>query len=82
VTAWPASAGTSSRSWRRAPGPGAARRLAESLREAAAQVIPAEGADPVSLTVSWAVYPDDGSDRAALMRAVDADLHAGKAARR
>src|SRR3954469_981581 len=62
-------------------GPGAARRLAESLRAAAAQVIPAEGADPVSLTVSFAVYPDDGSDRAALMRALDRDLHAGKVAR-
>jgi hypothetical protein len=26
--------------------------------------------------------PDDGADRAALMRAVDRDLHAGKDARR
>jgi diguanylate cyclase (GGDEF)-like protein len=63
-------------------GVGAARRLAEALEAAAAQVIPAGGADPVSLTVSWAVYPDDGSDRATLMRALDDELHAGKLARR
>jgi hypothetical protein len=43
--------------------------------------MPAEGADPVSLTVSWAVYPEHGTDRAALMRALDAELHAGKLAR-
>jgi diguanylate cyclase (GGDEF)-like protein len=63
-------------------GVGAARRLAEALEAAAAQVIPAAGADPVSLTVSWAVYPDDGGDRATLMRALDEDLHAAKTARR
>jgi diguanylate cyclase (GGDEF)-like protein len=63
-------------------GVGAARRLAEALQAAAGQVVPAAGADPISLTVSCAVYPGDGSDRATLMRAVDADLHAGKIARR
>jgi diguanylate cyclase (GGDEF)-like protein len=63
-------------------GAGAARRLAESLRAAAAQVVPGEDADPVSLTVAFAVYPGDGTDRAALMRALDAELHAGKATRR
>jgi diguanylate cyclase (GGDEF)-like protein len=67
-----------------APGAGraAAGRLAEALRAAAAEIVPGEGADPVSITVSYAVHPDDGEDRAALMRAVDRDLHAGKDARK
>jgi diguanylate cyclase (GGDEF)-like protein len=63
-----------------APGAGAAAagRLAEALRAAAAEIVPGEGAEPVSVTVSWAIHPDDGADRAALMRAVDRDLHARK----
>ena len=67
-----------------APGAGAAAagRLAEALRASAAEIVPGEGAGPVSITVSCAIYPDDGADRAALMRSVDRDLHAGKDARR
>jgi diguanylate cyclase (GGDEF)-like protein len=63
-------------------GAGAARRLAAALRAAVAQVIPGDGAAPVSLTVSYAVFPDDGTDRASLMRTLDDDLHEGKDARR
>jgi diguanylate cyclase (GGDEF)-like protein len=66
-----------------APGAGvpAARRLARELREAAANVHPSPESDPVSLTVAWAVYPEDGVDRFELMRAVDRELHDGKSAR-
>ena len=65
-----------------APGAGveAARRLADALREAAARVD--TGAGPVSLTVSWAVCPEDGTDRFTLMRSLDRELHAGKGLRR
>jgi diguanylate cyclase (GGDEF)-like protein len=65
-----------------APGAGseAAVRLAESLRQAGARVDAGDG--PVSLTVSWAVYPEHGSDRFTLMRALDRELHAIKDARR
>ena len=65
-----------------APGAGveAARRLADALRDAAARVD--TGAGPVSLTVSWAVYPEDGTDRFTLMRSLDRGLHAGKSLRR
>ena len=64
------------------PGRGreAARRLADALREAAARVD--TGAGPVSLTVSWAVYPEDGTDRFTLMRSLDRGLHASKDARK
>ena len=65
-----------------APGAGseAAVRLAESLRKAGARVDAGDG--PVSLTVSWAVYPEHGSDRFTLMRALDRELHAIKDARK
>ena len=65
-----------------APGAGsdAARRLADALRDAGARVDAGDG--PVSLTVSSAVYPEDGTDRFTLMRALDRDLHAIKDARR
>ena len=61
-----------------APGAGsdAARRLADALREAGARVD--AGGDPVSLTVSHAVYPEDGTDRFTLMRSLDRELHAAK----
>ena len=55
-------------------------RLAESLREAGARVDAGDG--PVSLTVSWAVYPEHGTDRFTLMRALDRELHAIKDARK
>ena len=55
-------------------------RLAESLREAGARVDAGDG--PVSLTVSWAVYPEHGADRFTLMRALDRELHAIKDARK
>jgi diguanylate cyclase (GGDEF)-like protein len=65
-----------------APGAGAeaAVRLADSLRKAGARVDAGDG--PVSLTVSWAVYPEHGSDRFTLMRALDRELHAIKDARK
>ena len=65
-----------------APGAGsdAARRLADALREAGAHVDAGDG--PLSLTVSFAVYPQDGTDRFTLMRALDRELHALKDARR
>jgi diguanylate cyclase (GGDEF)-like protein len=63
-----------------APGAGrdAALRLADDLRAAARRVTPAHEATPVSITVSHAVFPLDGTDRATLMRALDHELHAGK----
>jgi diguanylate cyclase (GGDEF)-like protein len=57
-------------------GPAVAERLAGALRAAAARVSPGDG--QVSITVSWAVHPDHGADREALMRALDRDLHALK----
>src|SRR4051812_17793606 len=67
-----------------APGAGrdAALRVAGALRLAAARVSPGEDAAPLSITVSHAVFPVDGVDRATLMRALDRELHDGKAARR
>jgi diguanylate cyclase (GGDEF)-like protein len=65
-----------------APGAGsdAARRLADALREAGAQVD--SGAGPLSITVSIAVSPLDGTDRFTLMRSLDRELHVQKDARR
>jgi diguanylate cyclase (GGDEF)-like protein len=63
-------------------GLGAAERLADALRAAAGRVLPGEGAGPASITVSWAVHPDHGTDGVELMRALDRDLHAGKDALR
>ncbi|HEY6891914.1 MAG TPA: GGDEF domain-containing protein [Solirubrobacter sp.] len=65
-----------------APGAGsdAARRLAEALRAAGAHVDSGDG--PLSLTVSYAVYPEDGTDRFTLMRSLDRELHAKKDAKR
>ena len=65
-----------------APGAGsdAARRLADALREAGAHVDSGNG--PLSLTVSHAVYPEDGTDRFTLMRSLDRELHTRKDARR
>jgi len=34
------------------------------------------------MTVSYAVNPEDGTDRFALMRSLDRELHEGKSARR
>jgi diguanylate cyclase (GGDEF)-like protein len=55
-------------------------RLAEVIREAGTHVDAGDG--PVALTVATAVYPQDGTDRSSLMRAVDRQLHAIKDARR
>ena len=64
-----------------APGAGAdaAHRLAGALSDAATTVD--AGAGPLSLTVSYAVYPEDGTDRFTLMRSLDRELHALKDAR-
>jgi diguanylate cyclase (GGDEF)-like protein len=65
-----------------APGAGAdaARRLADALREASTRVDSGNG--PLSLTVSYAVSPQDGTDRFTLMRALDRELHIQKDERR
>jgi diguanylate cyclase (GGDEF)-like protein len=60
-------------------GAGAAHRLVGALRDAAAKVD--AGGGPLSLTVSFAVAPQDGTDRFTLMRTLDRDLHALKDAR-
>jgi diguanylate cyclase (GGDEF)-like protein len=64
-----------------APGAGAdaAQRLAAAVRRAGAEVDSGDG--PLSLTVSYAVHPEDGIDRFTLMRALDRELHALKDAR-
>ena len=80
ATAWPASAATSSRSSPRAPAASPPTASPTALREAGERVDAGDG--PVSLTVSAAVYPEDGADRFTLMRTVDRQLHAIKDARR
>jgi diguanylate cyclase (GGDEF)-like protein len=64
-----------------APGAGreAAERLAAALRAAGRRVDAGDG--PLALTVSVAVFPEDGDDRYTLMRALDRELHALKDAR-
>ena len=66
-----------------APGASApgADRLAGALHEAVAGLVPAAGAQPVTLTISRASFPEDGDDRDALLRAADRRLHAVKDAR-
>ena len=60
-------------------GAGSAVRLSDALRDAGRRVDAGDG--PVSLTVAAAVYPTDGDDRAALLRALDRRLHDIKDAR-
>jgi diguanylate cyclase (GGDEF)-like protein len=55
-----------------------AERLASALHGAVVGLLPAEGATPVTLTISRASFPDDGRDRDELLRAADRRLHAGK----
>ncbi|MEA2382036.1 MAG: hypothetical protein QOH72_2007 [Solirubrobacteraceae bacterium] len=55
-----------------------AARLAAALHDAVAGLVPAGGAAPVTLTISRASFPDDGTDRDALLRAADRRLHALK----
>jgi diguanylate cyclase (GGDEF)-like protein len=64
-----------------APGAGAeaGARIAAALRDAGARVD--AGAGPLSLTISFAVHPQDGTDRFTLMRALDRELHELKDAR-
>jgi diguanylate cyclase (GGDEF)-like protein len=64
-----------------APGAGreVAERLASAVRDAGSRVLAGDGS--VALTVATSVYPDDGDDRASLMRAVDRELHSIKDAR-
>jgi len=51
-------------------------RLAQAVREAAGDVRPVADAPPVRLTVSWALFPDEGRDPAGLFAAADRGLHA------
>jgi diguanylate cyclase (GGDEF)-like protein len=53
-------------------------RLAAALHGAVAGLVPADGAAPVTLTISCASFPDDGRDRDDLLRAADRRLHAVK----
>lgn len=53
-------------------------RLAATLHAAVAGLLPAEDAPPVTLTISRASFPDDGSDREELLRTADRRLHAVK----
>jgi diguanylate cyclase (GGDEF)-like protein len=55
-----------------------AARLAAALHDAVAGLVPAPAAAPVTLTISRASFPDDGTDRDALLRAADRRLHALK----
>jgi diguanylate cyclase (GGDEF)-like protein len=57
---------------------GGAERLASALHSAVSGLLPAEGAEPVTLTISCASFPDDGEDRDHLLRAADRRLHAVK----
>ncbi|MEX1141322.1 MAG: GGDEF domain-containing protein [Thermoleophilaceae bacterium] len=53
-------------------------RLAAVLADAVCQIAPAEGAEPLRATVSWALLGRDGSDGAELMRTADRRLYAAK----
>jgi diguanylate cyclase (GGDEF)-like protein len=55
--------------------PAGAARLAAALHRAVAGLLPAEDAEPVTLTISCASFPDDGGDRDELLRAADRRLH-------
>jgi diguanylate cyclase (GGDEF)-like protein len=55
-----------------------AARLASALHGAVVSVRPTDAAQPVTLTISCASYPEDGVDRDALLRAADTRLHAIK----
>jgi diguanylate cyclase (GGDEF)-like protein len=55
-----------------------AERLASALHAAVSGLLPADGAEPVTLTISCASFPDDGRDRDELLRAADRRLHAVK----
>lgn len=50
-----------------------ARRLAQAVRVAAAQITPAAGEPPVALTVAWAIFPDDGATPAVLLAGLEGD---------
>jgi GGDEF domain-containing protein len=55
-----------------------AERLACALHDAVAGLLPADGATPVTLTISCASFPDDGRDRDEILRVADRRLHAVK----
>jgi diguanylate cyclase (GGDEF)-like protein len=56
-------------------------RLASLLGEAVQHAAPAEGAEPLRATVSWALLGRDGDNGAELMRTADRRLHAAKRVR-
>ena len=74
-TRWRGSAGTSSRSSRRAPGSTAPRASPRLCTGPSSSVRPTDASPPVTLTISCASYPEDGVDRDALLRAADQRLH-------
>jgi diguanylate cyclase (GGDEF)-like protein len=51
-------------------------RLAQSIRAATAKMTGEPGAPTVDVIVSWALFPDEGRDAAALFAAADRGLHA------
>ncbi len=61
-------------------GEGAAE-IASRLRSAAGGITLGEDAAPVSITVAWSAFPEDGHDPSSLMSTADHRLHAEKNAR-
>jgi len=58
-----------------------AERMAQALEVAVADVAPAPGAEPIGVTVSFALLGEDGRNAAELLRAADRRLHDAKRAR-
>jgi len=58
-------------------GPQGARRLADALEHAAAQVFD-PGGEPLRGTAAWALFPDDGNDAEAVVRTADRRLYGSK----
>lgn len=58
-------------------GPQGARRLADALEHAAAQVFD-PGGEPLRGTAAWALFPDDGHDAEAVVRIADRRLYGSK----
>jgi diguanylate cyclase (GGDEF)-like protein len=58
-------------------GPNGARRIADALHDAASQVFDPAG-EPLHGTVAWALFPADGEDAQAVVRAADRRLYDAK----
>jgi diguanylate cyclase (GGDEF)-like protein len=58
-------------------GPNGARRIADALQDAASQVFD-PGGEPLCGTVAWGLFPSDGEDAEAIVRAADRRLYDAK----